>query len=86
MQYGPGRQTLYADIGEQIMLARRRAGLSQRALGKLLGVSHAAVSDIERAMSRPNLDNLAIIAEVLGVPLSSIVRLENRRQASREGE
>lgn len=80
MRYDERRPTLYREIGERIMLARRRAGLSQRDLGARLGITHAAVSDIERAKSRPNLDNLADIAEAIGVPLADIVRLD------REGE
>lgn len=74
MDYGPpNRPTLYTDVGERILLARRRAGLSQRAFGERLGVSHAAVSDLERGKSKPNLDNLSVIAERLGVPLSQLI-------------
>jgi transcriptional regulator with XRE-family HTH domain len=76
MRYGGDRQTLYTDIGERIMLARRRLGLSQRDFGKRLGVSHASVSYLERGKSKPDLDNLAVIADALGVPLSQIVVLE----------
>lgn len=73
MKYQTEHPTLYTSIGERIILARRRAGLSQRELGQRLGVSHAAVSDIERAQTRPNLDNLAVIAEAIGVPLGQLV-------------
>ena len=79
MRYGSERPTLYTAIGEQIMLARRRAGLTQRELGQKLGISHVAVGDIERAKSRPDLDNLAVIADALGVPMSTIVVLPNDR-------
>jgi transcriptional regulator with XRE-family HTH domain len=85
MRYGSERPTLYARIGEQIMLARRRAGLTQRQLGVKLGISHVAVGDIERAKSRPDLDNLAVIADVLDVPLCQIVALERRRRPT-EGQ
>lgn len=75
--------TLYAGIGERIMLARRRAGLSQRAFGERIGLSHAAVSDVERAKSRPDLDNLAVIADALGVPLGEILAIGDGRRAPR---
>lgn len=75
MRYGSERPTLYIGIGEQIMLARRRAGLTQRELGAKLGISHVSVGDIERAKSRPDLDNLAVIADALDVPLSQLVVL-----------
>lgn len=71
--------TLYTQIGEQILLTRRRAGLSQGDLGKKLGVSHAAVSDIERGKTRPDLDYLAKIAAALDVPLKQIVVLPDDR-------
>jgi transcriptional regulator with XRE-family HTH domain len=82
MRYGPDGPTYYADIGERIMLARRRAGMTQRDLGRRLGISHVAVGDIERAKTRPDLDNLGVIADALGVPLSEIVMLERRRPAT----
>jgi transcriptional regulator with XRE-family HTH domain len=76
---GDALPSLYVDIGERIMLARRRAGLSQRAFGERLGISHAAVSDLERGKTKPDLDNLFVIAEALGVPISEIVALSDRR-------
>jgi transcriptional regulator with XRE-family HTH domain len=86
MRYAKDQATLYTAIGERIMLARRRAGLSQRDMGAKLGITHAALSDIERAKTRPNLDNLAVIADALGVPLSEIVVLSARRQPDSYGE
>jgi len=87
VRYDERRPTLYREIGGRIMLARRRAGLSQRELGARLGITHAAVSYIERAKSKPNLDNLADIAEAIGVSLGEIVILEReRRSAAQRGE
>lgn len=83
MRYGDQRQSLYPVIGEQIMVLRRRAGLTQRDLGKRLGISHVAVGAIERGRTKPDLDNLAMIATALGVPLSDIVMLERQRGARR---
>ncbi len=80
MQYGQDRPSLYVQIGERISLARRRALLSQRALGERLGVSHAAISDIERAKTRPDLDNLQAIADAIGVPLGQLVIIPRQRR------
>ena len=80
MGYGKRRakqESLYAIIGEAILLARRRAGLSQKAVGQRLGITAAAVSDIERAVTRPNLDDLEEVADALEVSLGQIVSLEN---------
>lgn len=77
-RYGDdGRPSRYIGIGERIMLARRRAGLSQREFGKRLGISHAAVSDLETGKTKPDLDNLTVVARALGVPLSQLVVLED---------
>jgi transcriptional regulator with XRE-family HTH domain len=86
MRYSSGRSSLYPGIGERILLARRRAGLNQREFGQRIGITHAAVSDLERGKSKPNLDNLAVIADALGVPLSDIVELDERRPTSRTQE
>ena len=68
------------------MLARRRADLTQRQLGEKLGISHVSVGDIERAKSRPDLDNLAVIADALDVPLSQIVVIEERARQRPPGD
>ncbi len=73
MRYAREGPSLYVGVGEQIMLARRRANLTQRQLGDRLGVSHVAVGDIERGKTKPNLDHLAAIAEALDVPLSRLL-------------
>ena len=83
MAYGvrrPPDETLYRGVSEAILLARRRAGLSQADVGARLGVTAAAVSDLERAVTRPDLDGLAEIAAALGVPLNEIVVLDERRR------
>ena len=76
MRYKTDRLSLYPRIGDNIRMARLRQRMSQRALGGRLRVSHAAISDIERAKTQPDLDTLAVIADALGVPLSQIVALE----------
>jgi transcriptional regulator with XRE-family HTH domain len=78
----PGAE-IYRDIGERILLARRRAKMSQRELAERLGISHVAVGDIERGKTRPDLGNLTVIADKLSVPLTQIVVL--RWPAQRSG-
>ena len=73
MRYQREGPSLYVGVGEQIMLARRRSGLTQRQLGERLGVSHVAVGDIERGKTKPNLDHLAAIAEAMDVPLKQLL-------------
>jgi transcriptional regulator with XRE-family HTH domain len=73
MRYAREGPSLYVGVGEQIMLARRRAGWNQRQLGERVGVSHVAIGDIERGKTKPNLDHLAAIAEALDVPLKQLL-------------
>lgn len=73
MRYAREGPSLYVGVGEQIMLSRRRAGMTQRQLGEKLGVSHVAVGDIERGKTKPNLDHLAAIAKALDVPLKDLL-------------
>ena len=86
MRYPSDRPSLYPEIGERILLARRRAGLNQREFGQRVGITHAAVSDLERGKSKPNLDNLAVVADALGVPLSQIIVLDAHRRAEQSRE
>jgi putative transcriptional regulator len=68
-----GRQRgmrLGAEIGRALRLARRSAGLSQRAVADLLGVSQAMVSRIERGAASASVTVLATFAEVVGLELS----------------
>lgn len=55
-------------------MAREEARLTQAELGERLGVSHAAVSDLERgALKKVDLFDLMQIASILGKPMSYFV-------------
>jgi transcriptional regulator with XRE-family HTH domain len=61
-------------IGLQIRAARRQAGLSQIDLGERIGRDHKTISRWENAHRAPDLTDLLLIADVLGVPLADLVR------------
>ena len=62
-------------LGDRLRTARRRSGLSVRALGRRLGVSGSAVAQWEaRQGSQPAASRLAQIAEVLGVSVDWLLR------------
>jgi len=64
------RQRLNA-IGDELREARRSAGLSQQALGDLVGVSHTEISRIELARDeRVPFQTVAVIGAVLGLDVS----------------
>ena len=67
---GPSR---YIALGESIRMERLRRRLSQRELGARLGVSHAAISDLENGKTKADLDRLSAIAAALGLTLEQLL-------------
>lgn len=59
-----------ADLGRQLRLARLSAGLSQRLVARLIGLSQAQVSRIERGRRAASVVVLATFAAVVGLDLS----------------
>lgn len=57
-------------IGQRIRDARERAGLTQQALGRLCGVSRAAVAQWEGDTTLPSLSHLQRAADAMGVWVS----------------
>ncbi len=56
-------------IAEMLTAARRRAGLSQRALGAKVGIAQSHISKIERAAIDPQVSSLMELARALGLEL-----------------
>jgi transcriptional regulator with XRE-family HTH domain len=61
---------------EAVTWARKKAGLTKRALARRIGVSEQLLSEIESGWRNATPSNLAKIAEVLGCP---VVMLERKR-------
>ena len=59
--------------GEKIAKLRKQAGLSQEALCEKLGISRQAVSKWENGTAQPTNDNLAQLAKLFGVTISSLL-------------
>jgi transcriptional regulator with XRE-family HTH domain len=56
--------------GEELRMSRLVAGLSQRALGVVVGLSHAAIGRLEREeLQRVTVDRLAMVAAALGLDM-----------------
>lgn len=53
------------DLGFRIAEKRKRLEMSQSQLGEMLGISHAAVSDIERGITNLNVEGISKIADIL---------------------
>ena len=58
--------------GERIRAARLQKGLTQLALARLLHVSDKAVSKWERGRGCPDLSTLPLLADVLGLDLTTL--------------
>jgi len=60
-------------IGQNIKRLRTEKGKSQGDLGKVLGVTHAAISDIERGRTNLSVGALIKIANFFGVEVQDIL-------------
>ncbi len=59
----------YRVIGSQLQAGRVKRDLTQADVAKKVGVTAAAISAIERGTSRPNLERIERIAEVVGLEM-----------------
>jgi transcriptional regulator with XRE-family HTH domain len=67
-------------LGERVRGLRRERGLTLDLLAERSGVSRAMISKLERGEKNPTLVVAAKVAEGLGVSLSRLVGLEERRE------
>jgi len=67
-------------LGERVRELRRRRGLTLEALAERSGVSRAMISKLERGEKNPTLVVAARLAEGLGVTLSRLAGMEERRE------
>lgn len=64
-------------IGERIRLRRKELKLTQRELGKRVGVSHVAISQWEKEDTEPKGDNLLALSSILGYSAVYILKGED---------
>ena len=67
------------NLSEKIVELRRRAGLSQRALGIAVGVTNRAVSKWEAGISLPTIENLLALARVFHIPPEAFFEEKEKR-------
>ena len=64
----------YKKIGLNLLLARRRRGLSQEQLSDLSGVSRARISDMERGKETFKLDTLMMLAKAMDMDYQELLK------------
>jgi transcriptional regulator with XRE-family HTH domain len=79
---GPGvvEEVSSGRLGQRIRALRRERGLTLEVLAGRSGVSRAMISKLERGEKNPTLVVAAKVAEGLGVSLSQLVGVEERRE------
>lgn len=70
----------YQLIGKRIKQYRKDANLTQEKLAEQLNYSTGYISQIERGLTRPNLDTIAIICNALGCDISTLLKHTNNTQ------
>ena len=58
--------------GERIRSLRQRSGLSQQALGEMLGVSAVAVGKWERGQTQPDINSLSRMADIFHTTIDDL--------------
>ena len=64
----------YKKIGLNLLLERRRRGLSQEQLSDLSGVSRARISDMERGKETFKLDTLMMLAKAMDMDYQELLK------------
>jgi len=60
-----------SDIGEAIKRRRQELGLSQERLAEMLNISYQQVQRYESGANKLNVENIQVIANLLGLPVTS---------------
>ena len=76
----------YKNIGRRIRHYRKRRGYTQEQLGLSINTSGAYISNIERGVKKPSLDNLVSIAEILDVTVNDMIQPMHDELAQRKIE
>ena len=64
--------------GDYVMMARRRAGLTQRQLAELLGLRQATIARWERGDRGVSVDDVELVAHACGLQLDAHLLVEDR--------
>ncbi|HJC43384.1 MAG TPA: helix-turn-helix domain-containing protein [Candidatus Mediterraneibacter gallistercoris] len=63
-------------VGGNIRKARKVLGITQKELGEKLGISQAAIGQLENDRSNPKMETLRKISKALDVSISELINVE----------
>src|SRR5215211_8669395 len=72
------------EVGQRIKMCRTAAGLSQTVLAEELGVTFQQVQKYEQGRNRVGAGRLAKIAEVLNVPVTKLLGVDEENAATKK--
>jgi transcriptional regulator with XRE-family HTH domain len=78
----PGRDELLVYVGQQVLAARRRLGLSQEQLAEKAGCAPATVFLVENARRNATIRSLSVLATALGVEVAELFPRSNAAKPS----
>src|SRR4051794_26843816 len=71
------------DLGARVRSLRRERGLTLKGLGRLAGLSHPFLSQVERGLARPSVGSVERIAAALDVSVAQLWAPARRGDAVR---
>lgn len=67
--------TIEFELGEMLMIYRRRANLTKKAIAKSLGVSPATISNYESTKTLPSYGKMLRLKKVLGDEFDDVLKI-----------
>ena len=77
----PSTNGFETDLGARVRALRRERGLTLKGLGRLAGLSHPFLSQVERGLARPSVTSVERIAQALEVPVARLWAPSRRGEA-----
>ena len=72
-----------ANFAERMRELRCKHGMTQTAVGKIIGIRQDAISTYERGLNYPEVRNLIILAEYFGVSIDYLVGRTDNPEVNR---